>query len=260
MLLTMLAALAFAAPWPTGADDPTPWEQREGGLEVQDVVVGKGDEVTNFALAEVHYTGMLSDGSIFDSSLDRGETFEFRVGAHQVIAGWEQGLLGMKIGGTRRLVIPAELGYGSRSTGPIPPDSVLYFEIQLLGLVPPRAAPVALEEVPAEAWRVIAEGVRVADVVEGTGEKAKAGRRACVDVAIFVDGAKKEDTYARAGCSWLRLGDGLLPAGVEAALDKMRVGGVRQVEVVGAPARDPNTGEVPAGPVVFRVELSNTGK
>ncbi len=259
MIAWMLAAFAAAAPWPTG-DDPAAWEARAGGLEVQDVVVGTGEAVTDFATAEVHYTGMLQDGSVFDSSLDRGETFSFRVGAHQVIRGWEEGLLGMKVGGTRRLVIPPALGYGSKSAGPIPPDSTLYFEVQLLGVTPPRAAPAALEPVAAEAWRALDGGVRIADVVEGKGDKAKEGRRVCVDLATFVDGAKTGDTYGRAGCSWVRLGDRVLPAGVELGIEKMRVGGIRQIEVPPAMARDPETGETPTGAVVVRVELANTGK
>jgi peptidylprolyl isomerase len=256
----MLGALAMAAPWPTGAEEAAPWEAREGGLEVQDVSAGTGDEVVNGAVAEVHYTGMLADGSVFDTSLERGKTFEFRVGAHQVIRGWEEGLIGMRVGGVRRLVIPAALGYGSRAAGPIPPDSVLYFEVQLLGLIPPRQAPEALEAADPADWRALAEGVRVADILEGKGDKAREGRRVCVDVAVFADGARVLDTYARSRCSWLRLGDRLLPTGVELGLDRMRVGGVRQVEVSGEAARDPLTGEIPAGVVVYRVELANTGK
>lgn len=87
-----------------------------------------GDQLT------VHYTGMLSDGTKFDSSLDRGQPFTFTLGAHQVIPGWEQGTTGMKVGEQRRLTVPPTLGYGSTGTpgGPIPPNATLIFEVELL--------------------------------------------------------------------------------------------------------------------------------
>src|SRR5688500_13364464 len=135
MLLLSLAALA--ADWP-GEPDPAPWTATASGVEVQDRVVGTGAEVVDHAGVEVHYVGMLRDGTVFDASRDRGQTFTFRVGQHNVIRGWEDGLIGMRIGGIRRLVIPPSEGYGSKAVGPIPPDSVLYFEIELLGVTPPR--------------------------------------------------------------------------------------------------------------------------
>ena len=103
-------------------------------LEVTDIQVGSGDEAKSGKRVDMHYTGWLTNGTKFDSSLDRGQPFSFNLGAGQVIAGWEQGVPGMKVGGKRKLVIPPELGYGARGTpgGPIPPNATLRFEVDLL--------------------------------------------------------------------------------------------------------------------------------
>lgn len=105
------------------------------GLQYQDVVTGSGAEAAPGQTAVVHYTGWLTDGTKFDSSRDRGEPFSFSLGAGQVIAGWDQGVAGMKVGGRRKLVIPPDLGYGPRGSPPvIPPDATLVFDVELLEL------------------------------------------------------------------------------------------------------------------------------
>jgi FKBP-type peptidyl-prolyl cis-trans isomerase len=102
-------------------------------LNIEDLVLGAGSEAKSGNTVSVHYTGTLSDGSKFDSSLDRGRPFEFTLGAGRVIKGWDQGVLGMKVGGKRRLVIPPELGYGARGFPPvIPANATLNFDIELL--------------------------------------------------------------------------------------------------------------------------------
>lgn len=102
-------------------------------LQIEDIIVGEGKEATAGKLISVHYTGTLLDGTKFDSSLDRGEPFEFVLGTGQVIQGWDQGFNGMKVGGKRKLIIPPELGYGDRGAGAsIPPNSTLVFEVELL--------------------------------------------------------------------------------------------------------------------------------
>lgn len=104
-------------------------------LKSEDLTVGSGDEATTGKTVSVHYTGTLTDGSKFDSSLDRGRPFEFQLGAGRVIKGWDQGVLGMKVGGKRKLTIPSDLAYGARGFPPvIPPNSTLVFEIELLGV------------------------------------------------------------------------------------------------------------------------------
>lgn len=101
-------------------------------LQIEDMQVGTGAEAKTGNRVQVHYTGTLQDGTKFDSSKDRNEPFEFTLGEGRVIAGWEQGVLGMKEGGKRKLTIRPELGYGAVPVGPIPANSTLLFEIELL--------------------------------------------------------------------------------------------------------------------------------
>ncbi|GEN06755.1 peptidylprolyl isomerase/FKBP-type peptidyl-prolyl cis-trans isomerase FkpA [Myxococcus fulvus] len=102
-------------------------------LKVEDSKVGTGTEATAGKSVTVHYVGTLTNGQKFDSSRDRGQGFTFRLGAGQVIQGWDQGVAGMKVGGVRKLTIPPELGYGSRGAGGvIPPNATLVFEVELL--------------------------------------------------------------------------------------------------------------------------------
>jgi FKBP-type peptidyl-prolyl cis-trans isomerase FkpA len=104
-------------------------------LEIVDVKVGSGAEATSGSTVTVHYVGTLTDGKKFDSSRDRGQGFTFRLGAGQVIKGWDQGVAGMKVGQVRKLTIPSHLAYGERGFPPvIPPNSTLVFEVELLGV------------------------------------------------------------------------------------------------------------------------------
>jgi FKBP-type peptidyl-prolyl cis-trans isomerase len=105
------------------------------GLKIEDVAQGQGTAAAPGATAVVHYTGWLPDGKKFDSSRDRGEPFDFQIGAGQVIPGWDEGVAGMKVGGRRKLVIPPDLGYGAAGAPPvIPPGATLVFDVELLEL------------------------------------------------------------------------------------------------------------------------------
>jgi len=102
-------------------------------LQIEDLKIGTGAEAKAGQDVKVHYVGTLTNGSKFDSSRDRGEGFEFSLGAGEVIKGWDQGVAGMKVGGMRKLTIPPELGYGARGFPPvIPANSTLIFEVELL--------------------------------------------------------------------------------------------------------------------------------
>jgi len=103
------------------------------GLKIEDLVGGTGAEAKAGDTVSVHYTGWLINGTEFDSSLKRGQPFEFTLGQGRVIQGWDEGVAGMKVGGKRKLTIPPELGYGARGSGSqIPPNSTLVFEVELL--------------------------------------------------------------------------------------------------------------------------------
>jgi FKBP-type peptidyl-prolyl cis-trans isomerase FkpA len=105
----------------------------ENTLIKDDLVVGTGKEAVSGQRVTVHYLGTLTNGTKFDASYDRGQPFSFNLGAGQVIKGWDQGVAGMRVGGKRKLTIPAELGYGARGAGGIiPPDATLIFEVELL--------------------------------------------------------------------------------------------------------------------------------
>jgi len=127
---------ATPAPTPTPAPAPTP-AVPEKPLQKIDLVVGKGQEAKSGDNVSVHYTGTLENGDKFDSSKDRNQPFDFKLGQGRVIQGWDQGVPGMKVGGKRKLIIPPSLGYGARGAGPkIPPNSVLVFEVELLAIKP----------------------------------------------------------------------------------------------------------------------------
>jgi FKBP-type peptidyl-prolyl cis-trans isomerase len=135
-LLVVAVVAVTLAGIPAGArPEPEPKTVKtDSGLQYQDLKEGTGDKATKGATVEVHYTGWLAkDKKKFDSSKDRGKPFSFKLGEGKVIKGWDEGVAGMKVGGKRKLMIPAKLGYGSSGAGTvIPPDADLVFEVELL--------------------------------------------------------------------------------------------------------------------------------
>jgi FKBP-type peptidyl-prolyl cis-trans isomerase len=143
-ILLVLGALAAPALAAEGGKAMEPTKDAGGkevtittpsGLKYVDLKPGAGAEARSGAVVEVHYTGWLVDGTKFDSSRDRNQPFRFKLGAGQVIKGWDEGVAGMKVGGKRKLTIPSELGYGRQGAGStIPPGATLVFEVELLGV------------------------------------------------------------------------------------------------------------------------------
>lgn len=108
----------------------------DSGLKYEDISEGDGATAETGQTVSVHYTGWLENGSKFDSSKDRNEPFNFRLGGGMVIKGWDEGVAGMKVGGKRKLTLPPELGYGARGAGGvIPPNATLIFEVELLDIL-----------------------------------------------------------------------------------------------------------------------------
>jgi FKBP-type peptidyl-prolyl cis-trans isomerase len=143
----MLKALAVLVPlvlFGAGRGPPDKGKSDEkvvstpSGLKYIEEKIGTGEVARAGTKVRVHYTGWLKDGKKFDSSVDRGQPFDFALGAHQVIQGWDEGVAGMKVGGKRKLIIPPNLGYGERGAGRglIPPNAELTFEVELLAVNP----------------------------------------------------------------------------------------------------------------------------
>jgi len=129
LLAGLLATLILPA---CGSSDNNP--TGPSALVVDDLIVGTGATAVAGDTLTVNYVGTLTNGQKFDSSYDRGTPYVFKLGAGAVIAGWDQGLVGMKVGGKRRLTIPPSLGYGNQQAGPIAPNSTLIFEIDLVSI------------------------------------------------------------------------------------------------------------------------------
>ena len=136
--LSVLVMLVSASSRVGAADGPAKTTGKgtktASGLQYWDLKKGTGAVAKAGQTVKVHYTGWLTDGKKFDSSVDRNEPFEFKLGAGMVIRGWDEGVAGMKVGGKRQLRIPPDLGYGAAGAGPIPPNSTLVFDVELLGV------------------------------------------------------------------------------------------------------------------------------
>lgn len=193
---------------------------------------GEGTPAAKGDIITVHYTGWLSDSTRFDSSRDREEPLEFSLGAGMVIAGWEKGLLGMKPGEVRRLVIPPELGYGERAVGPIPENSVLVFEVEMLSVQKGMGPDEFPKDLAQWKWTTLSTGVDVRTEKSGAGAKAQMGNRILVHhTGWLLGGTRFASSRTLSKPMDVVLGAGQVIRGWEVGLQGMQVGEVRWLKV-----------------------------
>ena len=268
------AAPAKAAPAPALPAEPSPdikfdepfngapvvTSTTEGGIAVSDYVIGTGADAIKGGEVEVHYTGYLTDGTVFDSSVPRKRPFTFELGAGRVIKGWDEGVVGMKVGGKRKLVIPSKLGYADRRAGKIPPNSTLIFTIELLGVTPPLPPPqplTAFEGKPLATKR-LEKNLVLADYKLGDGPEAKANDTVSVHYrGTLKDGTEFDSSLSRPKPLVFVLGTGRVIKGWDLGIAGMKVGGLRKLTIPAELAYGERArGKIPANAdLTFTVEL-----
>ena len=234
--LAALLALVFAACGSSAAETTTP-----SGLRYVDLVAGAGASPQTGNLVTVHYVGTLENGAQFDSSRDRGEPFTFQIGVGDVIAGWDEGVASMKVGGKRKLTIPPDLAYGSRGAGSaIPPNATLIFEVELL----------EVKEAPQ---------VQIEDIVVGSGPEVKKGDTITVNyTGTLADGVKFDSSLDRDQPFSVQIGVGNVIKGWDQGLIGMKVGGKRRLTIppeLGYGERGAGGVIPPNATLIFEVEL-----
>ena len=234
ILIAVLAVAAIAFLFPPSGDETV----SESGLTYIDEVVGTGDPVGPGDMVSVHYTGLLEDGTVFDSSVDRGEPFSFLLGSGSVIQGWDEGVSGMQVGGKRVLTIPPDLAYGEEGAGNglIPANATLKFEVELLGTVE----------------------LSVEDLVVGEGPEVVAGNTVSLDYVVSFEDGTELDNSANTGPLEFVVGVGQMIPGVDVGVEGMQVGGQRVITIPPEFAFGPQgvEGVIPPNAVlIFEVEL-----
>jgi peptidylprolyl isomerase len=193
------------------------------GLKYKITEAGTGNKIKNGDRVTVHYTGRLTNGSKFDSSKDRNQPFSFKVGAGQVIRGWDEGLTLLKVGDKATLTIPAELGYGSRDMGTIPANSTLIFDIEVLDAV--EAVSAKPFDVAGKDTLTTASGLKYIYVNKGSGAQAEKGKTVSVHyTGYLMDGKMFDSSVERGEPIVFPLGQGMVIPGWEEGIALMKVG------------------------------------
>ncbi len=228
------------------------------GLQYTETRAGDGPLPQQGEVVAVHYTGKLTDGTVFDSSYDRGEPLRFGLGQGMVIPGWDEGIGLMNEGGAATLVIPPELGYGAQGAGgAIPPNATLVFDVELVEIL--EGGPASPTEVDPATLQTNPQGVQYVDLVEGDGPVAGNGQMVTVHYTGWLeDGTKFDSSLDRGDPFRFNLGLGQVIAGWDSGVRGMKVGGVRQLIIPANLAYgERGAGGVipPNASLIFEVEL-----
>tara|TARA_B100001123_G_scaffold378482_1_gene446616 strand:- start:542 stop:1372 length:831 start_codon:yes stop_codon:yes gene_type:complete len=229
----------------------------ESGLKYIDTIVGDGDSPKVGDKVVVHYTGKLDDGTKFDSSLDRDKPFEFTIGIGQVIKGWDEGVMSMKVGGKRTLTIPPELGYGERGAGKvIPPNATLTFDVELLEIKEMYIDPdfsLPGKEINTDS------GLRMIEHIKGDGEKPNSGDVVSVHYRGYLsDSTQFDSSHDRGKPFTFNVGEGRVIKGWDEAILDMTVGSKRTLIIppeLGYGSRGAGRMIPPNAVLIFEVEL-----
>ncbi len=264
-LMAVTAMVIFAA---TGTADDKPtlppldakeWKKTPSGLEIWDVKEGTGTAAAAGSKVKVHYTGWLTNGDIFDSSVVRKEPIEF--GLDNLIKGWQEGIPGMKPGGVRRLKIPPELAYGDKAKAKIPAKSTLVFEIELLGVSDNKPTQTQenkpmLPTLDAKEWKKLESGIEIWDVKEGEGEPVKKGASVTVHYTGWLTNGKQFDSSIGGKPVTFPL-SGVIK-GWQEGIPGMKPGGTRRLKIpaeLGYGKRGAGDDIPPDSVLVFEVQL-----
>jgi FKBP-type peptidyl-prolyl cis-trans isomerase len=239
---------------------PVATQTLAGGLLVEDFVIGTGEEAKVGSEVSVQYMGTLDDGTVFDTSQKRRRPFTFTIGEGRVIKGWDQGVPGMKVGGKRKLTVPAELAYGERKKGKIPPNSRLTFTIELVEAVPPLPEPKDSSAFTGEPLRKmeLEGGLIIEEYAEGTGRVAAPKDKVAVHyTGTLDDGTVFDTSISRKKPITFILDSNMVIEGWDKGIAGMKVGGLRRL-IIPAPLAygDKKKGKIPPNSrLTFTVEL-----